>query len=409
MSFSFNFAGDDISDTEIEDTTTNLARTTISSLSQSQATPAPSLIPAQCHNLPSLLATLPSQLTYNYLTIPSHHSISTLQSKTGTKTTNDSIHTRVPRRSLFDIRQQLMAESDPSDTTDSTNTLLEGLESGDLSNGVYEGGFKTWECAVDLADYISSHLDNLDALDEGTDIHVIELGAGSAIPSLVLLRDVLQQRRTTVQSKDVQQSNGTTRQGQRGKVKFTFCDYNADVLRLCTAANVLLTTATLALGDEQTAAAGNNENEEDIDVDERVVAECLRRLGEADVEVDFISGAWGDEFTKLVRAGMARASGAAEERVARKKILVLASETIYAPESLGVFARTVGDFLAMGDETEEVDVSVYVAAKKVYFGVGGGVAEFEEEIRKLGCRTEMVLDVKDAGVGRVVLEVKVGT
>lgn len=302
-----------------------------------------------------------------------------------------------------------MAESDPSDTTDSTNTLLEGLESGDLSNGVYEGGFKTWECAVDLADYISSHLDNLDALDEGTDIHVIELGAGSAIPSLVLLRDVLQQRRTTVQSKDVQQSNGTTRQGQRGKVKFTFCDYNADVLRLCTAANVLLTTATLALGDEQTAAAGNNENEEDIDVDERVVAECLRRLGEADVEVDFISGAWGDEFTKLVRAGMARASGAAEERVARKKILVLASETIYAPESLGVFARTVGDFLAMGDETEEVDVSVYVAAKKVYFGVGGGVAEFEEEIRKLGCRTEMVLDVKDAGVGRVVLEVKVGT
>ena len=37
----------------------------------------------------------------------------------------------------------------------SSNTLA-GLSSGDdLTPGVYEGGFKTWECAIDLAQYLA--------------------------------------------------------------------------------------------------------------------------------------------------------------------------------------------------------------------------------------------------------------
>lgn len=37
----------------------------------------------------------------------------------------------------------------------SSNTLA-GLSTGDdLTPGIYEGGFKTWECAIDLAQYLA--------------------------------------------------------------------------------------------------------------------------------------------------------------------------------------------------------------------------------------------------------------
>lgn len=63
---------------------------------------------------------------------------------------------RIPvlRRELFDIRTQLMAE-DPLRDQDS----IEGLSKDDITPGIYEGGFKTWECSIDLASYIASEPD----------------------------------------------------------------------------------------------------------------------------------------------------------------------------------------------------------------------------------------------------------
>lgn len=34
---------------------------------------------------------------------------------------------------------------------DSNEDLIAGLEEGDIKPNFYEGGFKTWECALDLA------------------------------------------------------------------------------------------------------------------------------------------------------------------------------------------------------------------------------------------------------------------
>ena len=34
-----------------------------------------------------------------------------------------------------------------------------GLNDNDITPNVYEGGFKTWECSVDLAEYILSQLE----------------------------------------------------------------------------------------------------------------------------------------------------------------------------------------------------------------------------------------------------------
>lgn len=278
-----------------------------------------------------------------------------------------------------------MAESDPSDTQDETVNLLSGLETGDLRSGIYEGGFKTWECAVDLGGFVAREGET-----EGDgELRVVELGAGSAVPSLVLLDGVLRRR--------LRVGKGT------GKVKFTLCDYNEDVLRLGTAVNVLLvvalTSGLLDVDQDMGDGDGNEDEEGDLEVDEQLVQRVLDTLEEVNIEIDLLSGAWGSEFVQLLKGGREQQQERGGERYGRS--LLLASETIYSPDSLRVFSETVLDIL----RSTEGEKKAYVAAKKVYFGVGGGVQEFEGEIRGLGGRTGTVLDVKGSGVGRVVLEV----
>lgn len=76
----------------------------------------------------------------------------------------------IARREVFDIRTQLMAEDGEQDNEE----LISGLEHGDLKPNFYEGGFKTWECALDLAKWVVGENAIADA--DG-DCHIIEVGA----------------------------------------------------------------------------------------------------------------------------------------------------------------------------------------------------------------------------------------
>ena len=80
------------------------------------------------------MSTLPSKISYSTLHINQHAGVGI----------------RVPRRELFDIRAQLMAE----DTQDHQQPLV-GIDQDDIKTNVYEGGFKTWECSLDLAKYVA--------------------------------------------------------------------------------------------------------------------------------------------------------------------------------------------------------------------------------------------------------------
>lgn len=73
---------------------------------------------------------------------------------------------RLPRRELFDIRAQLSAEADVSDAT--STALVDGLGSDDIKPRLYEGGFKTWECSIDLARFLMG--ENLTGSDEGRNV-----------------------------------------------------------------------------------------------------------------------------------------------------------------------------------------------------------------------------------------------
>ena len=61
-----------------------------------------------------------------------------------------------------------------------------GLSADDITPNVYEGGFKTWECAVDLASHISESLSMGWKL-EGREVHIVEVL--HALPHLALCPD----------------------------------------------------------------------------------------------------------------------------------------------------------------------------------------------------------------------------
>ena len=75
------------------------------------------------------LDTLPDRINYSTIRIESP--------------TGRVLH--LPRREIYDVRVQLLGEGTDNDH------VIDQLNELDVKTGIYEGGFKTWECALDLA------------------------------------------------------------------------------------------------------------------------------------------------------------------------------------------------------------------------------------------------------------------
>jgi len=90
-------------------------------------------LPSRLIILPAAqLSALPEALSYSPLTLPG---------------SNGHV---LARRDLFDARFQLLALDGPDD--ERTAAFVDAP--ADLVPGAYEGGLKTWECALDLAAYL---------------------------------------------------------------------------------------------------------------------------------------------------------------------------------------------------------------------------------------------------------------
>ncbi|KAF3397751.1 hypothetical protein F1880_005641 [Penicillium rolfsii] len=365
MAFSFGFSGDDI---DMDDSDINNGVPDVL-LPKDTANSLPELVKPRKHDINDWLTILPSQIFYNRLAI------------SGTPIV-------IARREIFDIRTQLMAED--NENYDNAE-LIAGLEKGDLKPNFYEGGFKTWECALDLAKLASGNSTIVDSLnDSQTDVHVIELGAGTAVPSMTLFAHILSQTETV--------DGAATRRNTR----FTFADYNDAVLRLVTLPNLLLTwhnsRTQTAFEPAVSQGASRAEQDEEVDITPALVEEFKQDLALRGISIDFVSGGWSPEFVDLIF------SNASSENC---KTFVLASETIYSPSTLAAFSETLLELLRRSS-TPASKTRALVAAKKVYFGVGGGVDEFLAVLKTI-CGDELQvqqkLDVQSEGVGRVVLEV----
>ena len=65
-----------------------------------------------------------------------------------------------------------MAEGDLSGPAENSTV---GLLTDDILSRVYEGGFKTWECSVDLARYLTRLIRNGALQLQHQDMHIIEV------------------------------------------------------------------------------------------------------------------------------------------------------------------------------------------------------------------------------------------
>jgi protein-histidine N-methyltransferase len=99
-----------------------------------------SLVAILCYSAAQLSA-LPEAFSYSPITLPA---------PTGTSA-NSSGHT-LARRDLFDVRFQLSLSERDEQNQASVATFVDAP--ADVVPGTYEGGLKTWECALDLAAYL---------------------------------------------------------------------------------------------------------------------------------------------------------------------------------------------------------------------------------------------------------------
>jgi protein-histidine N-methyltransferase len=278
--------------------------------------------------------------------------------------------------------------------------LISGLEQGDLKPNFYEGGFKTWECALDLARLVL-------ATDQEEDdgVHVIELGCGTAVPTLALFARLLSL------------PEGSTQKG--GAFRFTLADYNSTVLRMVTLPNLLLTwwlntttTTTISQGDDNGGGGSTEEaqksDEGELDIDSELINAFQTDLAIRGITIEFISGGWSPHFVDLVFGDHHDVQVSSTGST-----LVLASETIYAPSSLDTFSQTLVQLLRRARARSSGKTKSLVAAKKVYFGVGGGIDEFLHVLRQQPLQGNEQLDTRESsqvtseGVGRIILEVSI--
>ncbi|KAL1965984.1 hypothetical protein VTN77DRAFT_4924 [Rasamsonia byssochlamydoides] len=429
--FSFGFSGDDIDvDVDVDEQNEHgIENGSENELRRDSS--LPELVEAERHLLHEWTPTLPSQISYNTLKL--NLNVSSHLVNGASSTPSESTRSlRLGRREVFDIRAQLMAEDD-----DDHEELIAGLEEGDIKPRFYEGGFKTWECALDLAKLMASgeevaalRLDSDVGDDDGEDVHVIELGCGTAMPSLAIFAQLL--------------ARPTPTSPPRRKFHFTLADYNATVLRLVTLPNLLLTwklnTRHSSAGNPQQEADANRQTEKEekeddegeLDIDPALLDAFQDDLARRGILIDFVAGAWSLHFVDLALTSRNHSSSkgqvhsqsgpsAGNSSSSRPcRTLLLASETIYSPSSLTAFSETVLGLLrrsavpdSIARNSNSSSSKALIAAKKVYFGVGGGIDEFLHVLHQQPLRENETVDVrqrvevKTEGVGRVILQVEI--
>ena len=391
--FSFSFSGEDIDvddeqqQQQQQETLTAAPAQPVSTNSAFPVAGKP-LLPAASHDLAQMLSELPSKVAYGTLDVD-------LDIESEGEGEGERI--RLPRRELWDVRVQLMAEDDSRGGDG--GELEPGLGTHDVRTGIYEGGFKSWESSVDLVKVLRrSSRGLLSARDHST--RVIELGCGTGLPSLALFQWALDARAA---------GGGDGDDSSYPWLSFVLADYNPTVLQLVTLPNFLL---SWALHQQQQKHPGSSDllkdafssEGDELDLTPEVLEAFTNFLSSRKIALRFFSGAWSPEFVSLVTAAAdatRTGAGAGPGIGANQATVIIGAETIYSPFALGAFAQTLFALLeddkARGDSAE-----AFVGAKKLYFGVGGSLDDFVAKAKELGAITEQVWEETE-GVRRGVV------
>ena len=115
-----------------------------------------------------------------------------------------------------------------------------------------------------------------------------------------------------------------------------------------------------------------------------------------------ISGGWSSALVDLIMQ-----QHPATTSIEKCDTIILASETIYSPSTIRAFTSTLLGLLTAAEERGS-RAKAMIAAKRVYFGVGGGVDEFLTIVTEMGGEGHVAWESEGQGVGRVVMHVVLG-
>ncbi|KAG0342490.1 hypothetical protein BG000_004207 [Podila horticola] len=416
--FKFNFSADDL---EFDDP--SIAEQQEDDEVDRISAPLEGLSVSEDNMVPASLLDLQSKTCYQSLPSTLHYELAHIPVTKGSGAANAVLTTvstgaekevvTLYKRNLEDVKFQMAQEDDEFEVEEITSKsnaatgttkpsgpggveMLALAGKSDLVKGVYEGGLKTWECALDLVAYLAENKESYDGK------RVLELGCGSALPGIYLLT-------------------------QSSSVRVDLQDYNDQVLKLVTLPNVLLNTHIRP--DQQPA----EEDEDENDSEERPVkGNSFREESEGEGDEDDEEDEEDDEIPEADPADgdfkgveLDIPDSEEERKVLLQKVglqsrffmgdwaglvdlldfksnddkydLILTSETIYAEESHTKLYTTIKNSLKQGGKA-------LVAAKTFYFGVGGDILSFRNLIEKDGAFDVKVVFSAQAFVRREILE-----
>lgn len=230
--------------------------------------------------------------------------------------------------------------------------------------------------------------------------HTSQLGAGSALPSLILFRHAVLH--------------------SLSDITFTLADYNEEVLRLITLPNLILTWAAATTTSPESNSNNNNTNfslsdtsNGDFELTPSLLSNFKTSLQSTNLTLNFLSGPWSPALANLILPSPSP-SPSPSFSIGEKSLLILASETIYSPTSTAAFVDLVTTLLKRrggGSGSGGNMGKAVLGAKKMYFGVGGSVDGLKEMCRDRGavaCEVENsgVKGMEGDGVGRALVEIQ---
>ena len=162
---------------------------------------------------------------------------------------------------------------------------------------------------------------------------------------------------------------------------FILADYNPSVLQLVTMPNFLLAWA-LHHQHRHPALRDAFSLEGELELGPDVVQAFQTYLVERNINLTFLSGGWSPEFVQLLYDHLPVT--ASHESGPPPVSLLLGAETIYSPFALQAFNETVFAVLEREQDALGAQAAAFVAAKRLYFGVGGSLDDFIEQAQAKG-------------------------
>lgn len=181
-------------------------------------------------------------------------------------------------------------------------------------------------------------------------------------------------------------------------LSFIVADYNPSVLHLVTLPNFILVWA-LRQRETNPVLESAFSMDGELELLPDVLAAFMDYLLATNISISFMSGGWSPEFVDLLYELSHNPTGANG-----RETLLLGAETIYSPFALSAFAETIFSILGReGRESPNSHARALIAAKRLYFGVGGSLDDFVEKARELGAKVTKLREETD-GVRRGVVE-----